>query len=290
MSSWERRMGDGAVQAARGELERAIQAYDDAVKAASNGLERSRALAGRGAVRDRSGDPGGRDDLEEALRIAEISDPEELFLRQHDAGVARVVSGRPLDAVGLLETAWRAAPTFPQQLPSLEVLAQAYLDVDNTRGAESCYLQLLSACQQAQRPDIAVRAHNGRGEALRRMGRREEALGAFQKVVELMSPIKEPLPEQREQAGIALHNLGVLFLDDRPQVAAQVLDEAIKCFVDAYGASNHPHVARSKAFLGKLALDRGDADRAASLFDEAVRMVGPTDPVATQLVPMLRGA
>lgn len=290
MSSWERRMGDGAVQASQGNLPKAIQAYDDAVNAAADDRERSRALAGRGAVRDRSGDAGGREDLEEALRLAEAADPEELYLRRHDAGVARVRSGRAVDAVELLEAAWRATAAIPDQLPTLEALGQAYLDVGQPRAAESCFLQLLAGAQVAQRPDVAVRAHNGRGEAQRRMERHDEAKLSFQKVVEVLGPIRKPSAEQCEQAGVALHNLGVLFLEERPEAAGQMLDRAVTCFVDAYGTAVHPHVARSKAFLGRLEKNAGRTQQAANLFAEALRLVDPTDAVATELVPALRDA
>ncbi len=289
MSSWERRMGDGAVQASQGDLRKAIQAYDDAVGVSADDRQRSRALAGRGAVRDRSGDAGGREDLEEALRLAETADPDELFLRRHDVGVARVLSGRAESALPLLEAAWRDAPTMAQQLPSIEVLGQAYLDVGELRQAESCFLQLLSVAQAAQRPDAAVRAHNGRGEALRRMDRRDEAKGCFQRVVEVLGPIQKPDVQQCEQAGVALHNLGVLFLEARPEAAGKMLDQAVRCFVDAFGTAVHPHVARSKAFQGKLALDQGLSKQASNLFAEALRLVDASDPIATELVPSLRG-
>ena len=68
-----------------------------------------------------------------------------------------------------------------------------------------------------------------------------------------------------------------------------MLDRAVTCFVDAYGSAVHPHVARTKAFLGRLELNAGRTQQAHNLFAEALRLVDPSDPVATQLVPALRG-
>jgi tetratricopeptide (TPR) repeat protein len=188
----------------------------------------------------------------------------------------------------VLEEAWLLAPDDRQRLATVEVLGQAYLDAGQWRGAESAFLQVLALSQVVERPDAAIRAHNGRGEALRRGGRLQEAMACFQKVIEVLGPLKAPNSEQSEQAGVALHNLGVLLLEERPDAALAMLQQAIKCFVGAYGTSSHPHVARATAFIGRHSLLAGDPAAAEERFKEALRLVPLAHPIAQELVPMLR--
>ena len=290
MSTHERRLGDGRVFAGRGELDRAEEAFSDALASASGDAERSRALGGLGVVRDRRGHADGLSHLEEAVRLARLADPEGLGVRLHDLGLCRLRAGDAQGAIAVLEEAWPLAADDGARVRTVEVLGQACLDGGAFRAADSSFMQLLSLAQSVSRPDVAVRAHNGRGEALRRAGRLEEAKACFQRVVEAMGPVRHPSAEQQEQAGVALHNLGVLMLEERPDAAGAMLDQAVKCFVGAFGSTAHPHVARSKAFQGRLALLAGNASRAQALFAEALALVPLAHPVAQELVPMLREA
>ena len=61
------------------------------------------------------------------------------------------------------------------------------------------------------------------------------------------------------------------------------------CFVSAFGVAEHPHVARAKAFQAVLARNAGSTEASDALFAEALRLVAADDPVATELVPALRG-
>lgn len=286
---YERRLGDGRHHLGQRDLAKAMDAYQDALEAAEGPQQRSRALGGLGVVQDQLLDrASARASLTEALELAREADAEQMPHRLHDLGICHVGAGRALEAVPLLEAAWPLWAVPERQAASLEVLASAYLSLDRLREAESTYLQLSALGAESQQGAWVLRAQNGRGEVLRRHGRLQEAMRVFQSVVEALGEVQQPNRGQQEQAGIALHNLGVLLLEARPAAAGHCLDQAITCFVAAYHTAEHPHVARSKAFQAVLARASGDGEAAEALFAEALRLVPADDPVATELVPGLR--
>jgi tetratricopeptide (TPR) repeat protein len=290
LDSFDRRLGDGRVHTRNRDLSRALEAFQDAVQAAGSPEERSRALGGLGVVHDQLLDrKRAVEALEEALELARSSGSPELPARLHDLAVCRVGRGEADRAVPLLEEVWPLWSEVDDQARSVEALASVYLSLGRLREAESAYQQLSALGGEHQRGEWVLRGQNGRGEALRRAGREQEAMRVFQSVVEALGGVTQPNRGQQEQAGIALHNLGVLFLEVRPSAAQQCLEQAITCFVAAFGSAEHPHVARSKAFQGALARQQGQEATAQALFDEALRLVAADDPVATELVPALRG-
>jgi tetratricopeptide (TPR) repeat protein len=286
MSTWDRRLGDGKMYARRGELERAREAYRDAWEAAEDDRERSRALGGLGVVSDRLGDAVALTLLEEAVELARASDRSELSLRLHDLGVCRLGRGVP-SSVDALEEAWPGHDDDEARLMSLEMLGEAALRHGSPRQADSVFMQLSWMAEEMGRPMVSLKAVNGRGEALRRMGRMEEAKRSFQGVVEALAGLHAPTREQQEQAGVALHNLGIIMMALRPDAARQMLEQAIACFRAAYETSHHSHVARSLAFLGRLAAEQGRVAEADALWAEARSLVPPSDPVVTELLPLL---
>jgi len=289
--TFQRRLGDGQVASRARDLSRAQAAYQDALEAARDDDERSRALGGLGVVLDQLLDRAGAlRRLSEALELARASESAYLPSRLHDLAVCRMGRGEAGEAVPLLEEAWPLWAEDIRRAATVEVLANAYLRLDDLRRAESCFQQMSALGDACGRGDLVLRGQNGRGEALRRAGRAEEAKRVFESVVQALSSVAEPTRSDQEQAGVALHNLGVLFLDERAEAAATMLDQAVTCFVAAFGTAEHPHVARSKAFLGALAAQRGDRDVAEATWAEALRLVAADDPVATELIPGLRAA
>ena len=288
--SFERRLGDGQVYVGSRDLSRAQEAFQDALEAAEGPDERSRALGGLGVVQDQLLDRvSAQRSLTEALELAREAGSAELVARLHDLALCHMGRGDSVSAVPLLEEAWPLWSAPERQAHSVEALASAYLSLDRLREAESAYQQLSSLGAENQRGEWVLRGQNGRGEALRRAGRDQEAMRVFQSVVEALSSVGEPNRGQQEQAGIALHNLGVLLLEARPEAAAQCLEQAVTCFVSAFGVAEHPHVARAKAFQAVLARNAGSTEASDALFAEALRLVAADDPVATELVPALRG-
>ena len=287
--TFRRRLEDGQVASRARDLDRAQRAYQDALEVAHDDDERSQALGGLGVVHDQLLDrTGALRHLSEALELGRRSGSAFLPSRLHDLAVCRMGRSEPVEAVTLLEEAWPLWEDDGMRAASVEMLAMAYLDTGDLRSAESAYMQLSALGGVTDRGDRVLRGQNGRGEALRRAGRHEEAKRVFQNVVEALSGVAQPTRGDQEQAGVALHNLGVLLLDERPGAARTFLDQAVTCFVDAFGTAQHPHVARAKAFLGRLAAVQGDAGAAEAAYAEALRLVAADDPVATELVPALR--
>jgi len=289
--TFQRRLGDGKVASRARDLARAQDAYQDALGAAGTDDERSQALGGLGVVLDQLLDRAGAlTRMTEALALARSSQSAFLPSRLHDLAICHLGRGEAAEAAPLLEEAWPLWESSTQRASSVEILGHAYLQVGELRRAESAYQQLSALGDELQRGDLVLRGQNGRGEALRRAGRNEDAKRVFQSVVEALSGVSQPTRGDQEQAGVALHNLGVLLLEERPAAARTFLDQAVTCFVDAFGTAEHPHVARAKAFLGRLAALGGDAAAADAAYAEALRLVSADDPVATELVPALRGA
>lgn len=284
----QRRMEDAVVHLERGDLQRARAACEDALELASSLAQEAEAKARLAVVLDQQGE-GER--AEALLREAIPDDPEARAQHPgwlHDLGIVLMRRGNAADAAESLEAATQhAGEDEVGRSRSLEVLGHAYLELGEERRAESAFAQLAFTAERAGEPLRVLRAHNGRGEALRRMGRRPEAWAAFEHVVRALSATRAPSAEQQEVAGIALHNLGVFSVDGDPQRARSLLDGAIQCFTDAFGTRSHPHVARSVAFLGLLAATAGDARTAELRFAEVRRLAPGDDPVITELLPSL---
>lgn len=283
-----RRMEDAVIHLERGDLDRARAACEDALQLASSPPQVSAAQAQLAVVLDQLGE-GER--AEALLREAIPDDPGARARRPgwlHDLGIVLMRRDQVAEAVGLLEEAAAGAGEDEAgRSRSLEVLGHAYLQLGEARRAESAFAQLAFTAERAGEPLRVLRAYNGRGEALRRMGRRPEAWAAFEHVVRALSARKAPSAEEQEVAGIALHNLGVFSVQGDPPRARSLLDGAIQCFTDAFGTRDHPHVARSVAFLGLLAAEAGDPQTAALRFAEVRRLAPGDDPVVTELLPSL---
>jgi tetratricopeptide (TPR) repeat protein len=285
---FERRLGDGRLNSERGDLERARVAYDDAVQLASTPTEEAEARAALGVVLDRAGDGRGAEaELRAALELPTSAPADRRAGWQHDLGIVLLRRGRPGQAVSLLADAARDTDDDLRRARSVEALGHALLELDRLREAESAFVQLRWLSGQLDDPDRAVRAENGHGEALRRLGRAAESWERFEAAVQALAPVISPTPGQSEQAGVALHGLGVLAVDEEPERAATLLTEAVKCFEVAFQGRRHPHVARSLAFLGWLQRRRGQADQAEATWAEVRAIVPPDHPIVTDLLATL---
>lgn len=287
----QRRMEDALVHLERGDLPRARAAAEDALRVADGPQQQASAQSRLAVVIEQQGEGA---EAERLLREAIAVDPAargDHPDRLHDLGIVLMRRGKPAEAAPFLEEAVRhAGEDDLGRARSLEVLGHAYLELSEERRAESAFAQLSFTTDRLGEPLRSLRAHNGRGEALRRMGRRPEAWAAFELVVRAMGAVEEPSPAQNEVAGIALHNLGVFSVSGDPARATSLLEGAIRCFTDAFGTRAHPHVARSVAFLGLIAADAGDARQAALRYAEARRLAPADDPVVTELLPSLEEA
>ncbi|MBC7159337.1 MAG: tetratricopeptide repeat protein [Porphyrobacter sp.] len=111
-------------------------------------------------------------------------------------------------------------------------------------------------------PFLSLTSHNNRGEALRKLGRRQEAEQEFRAALANARALDSSLLEMRILNNLALIEAELGRFADAQRDAAR----ALRLGAGSDAAAWRPYVYGT---LGKIAAARGDGDRAAAFFDRA---------------------